>query len=128
MWNCLCECGNIVIRSSESLNFAIRNNAVSSCGCHKKERIARLNKKLNAYNLSGQYGVGLTNNTNEEFYFDLDDYEKIKDYCWSSSKTGYVYTKVLDNKKLYSLYLHRYVFNNLNSKFDVDHINHNKFR
>lgn len=126
MWNCLCECGNFITRSSQSLNFAIRNNSMSSCGCYKKERIMNLNKQLNTYDLSGQYGIGWTNNTNEEFYFDLEDYDKIKNYCWSVSKSGYVYTKILNKGKPYSLYLHRCIFNNLDSKFDVDHINHNK--
>lgn len=39
-------------------------------------------KKYNQYDLSGEYGIGWTNNTNQEFYFDLEDYDKIKDYCW----------------------------------------------
>ena len=32
--------------------------------------------------MSGKYGIGWTNNTNKEFYFDLEDYDLIKDYCW----------------------------------------------
>lgn len=39
-------------------------------------------KKYNKYDLSGKFGVGWTSNTNKEFYFDIEDYEKIKDYCW----------------------------------------------
>lgn len=39
-------------------------------------------KKYNKYDLSGEYGIGWTSNTNEEFYFDLEDYDLIKDYCW----------------------------------------------
>lgn len=39
-------------------------------------------KKYNKYDLSGEYGVGYCSNTNTEFYFDLEDYDKIKDYCW----------------------------------------------
>ena len=37
-------------------------------------------KKYNTYDLSGEYGIGYTSK-GEEFYFDLDDYDKIKDYC-----------------------------------------------
>ena len=44
--------------------------------------MGRLNKRYNKYDLSGDYGVGYTSNTNEQFYFDLEDYDKIKDYCW----------------------------------------------
>lgn len=48
-------------------------------------------KKYNKYDLSGSYGVGWTSNTNKEFYFDLEDYDKIKDYCWVEEvgTTGY---------------------------------------
>lgn len=48
------------------------------------------NKKTNIYDLCGIYGIGWTSNTNEKFYFDLEDYDKIKDYCWIKGKNGYV--------------------------------------
>lgn len=37
---------------------------------------------MNEYNLEGDYGIGYCSNTKSEFYFDLEDYDKIKDYCW----------------------------------------------
>lgn len=40
-------------------------------------------KKANKYILNGEYGIGFTSNTNKEFFFDLEDYAIIKDYCWS---------------------------------------------
>lgn len=46
--------------------------------------------KRNQYDLSGEYGVGYTTNGNKPFYFDLDDYDKIKDYCWTLNSDGYV--------------------------------------
>ena len=52
------------------------------------------NKKSNIYDLSGEYGVGWTSNTNEEFYFDLEDYDKIKDCCWSKGKNGYAIANI----------------------------------
>lgn len=39
-------------------------------------------KKSNIYDLSGEYGIGYCSNTGSQFYFDLEDYDKIKDYCW----------------------------------------------
>lgn len=39
-------------------------------------------KKFNQYDLSGEYGIGYCSNTGSPFYFDLDDYNLIKDYCW----------------------------------------------
>lgn len=39
-------------------------------------------RKTNEYNLDGEYGIGYCSNTGNEFYFDLEDYDLIKDYCW----------------------------------------------
>lgn len=52
------------------------------------------NKKENKYNLCGCFGVGWASNTNEEFYFDLEDYDKIKNYCWSKAKNGYLIANI----------------------------------
>lgn len=46
-------------------------------------------KKYNNYNLSGEYGIGYTTK-NEPFYFDLEDYELIKNYCWYYNDKHYV--------------------------------------
>lgn len=52
-------------------------------------------KKYNQYDLeSYEYGIGWTSNTNEEFYFDLEDYDKIKDICWFSHITNGSYKKL----------------------------------
>ena len=45
------------------------------------------NYKLNDYQLNledehGLYGIGYCSNTRNEFYFDMDDYEKIKNITW----------------------------------------------
>ena len=40
-------------------------------------------KKSNEYDINGDFGVGITSNTGAEFYFDIEDYERIKDYCWN---------------------------------------------
>lgn len=39
-------------------------------------------RKENVYDLSGEFGIGYCSNTGTPFYFDLEDYDKIKDYCW----------------------------------------------
>ena len=48
----------------------------------------------NKYDLSGEYGIGFTFNYDEygrnEFYFDLEDYDKIKKYRWHFAQGGYV--------------------------------------
>ena len=78
-WLCQCSCGSnpIVVLQSH-----LKGNKVQSCGCLQKERAIEANKKYNIYDLSGNFGIGWTNNTNKEFYFDLDKYNDIKDICW----------------------------------------------
>lgn len=76
------------------------------------------NKKYNKYDLSGEYGIGWTSNTNEEFYFDLEDYDKIKEYCWSKNACGYMVANI--NGK--SILMHRLICN-----YSItDHKNRNK--
>lgn len=79
-WLCKCNCGNnkeVLARGKD-----LRSGDKTSCGCLTKElRILNATKR-NPVNLDGEYGVGWTLNTNKEFYFDLDDYDKIKNYCW----------------------------------------------
>lgn len=47
-------------------------------------RLASTARKFNKYDLTGDYGIGYTYNTNEPFYFDLEDYEKIKFWTWQA--------------------------------------------
>lgn len=86
-WLCECECeehNRIVVRGG---NLTRTNNPTKSCGCISREKTIKRNKenkKTNIYNLTDyEYGIGLTSNTNKEFYFDIEDYDKIKNYCWS---------------------------------------------
>lgn len=108
----------------------LKNGLTQSCGCLQKERISsalkksnKINKKkYNTYDLSGEYGIGYTSK-GEEFYFDLEDYTLIKDYCWHIRNDGYVATNDFnDNYK--GLKLHRLLFPNAKV---VDHINHIKY-
>lgn len=87
-WLCECNCEqhtHIVI-----LGTQIRTGRTKSCGCVRKEYAAKSCKnfhKTNIYDLTScSYGVGWTTNTNKEFYFDLEDYDKIKNYCWIECK------------------------------------------
>ena len=98
-WKCRCDCGNISYVATGSL----RSGNSTSCG-----------KCKNTYDLSGEYGIGYTSK-GEEFYFDLEDYDKIKDYCWYTDKTGY-----LRNRD--GLLLHRVIMN-CPDDLIPDHIN-----
>ena len=82
-WLCECNCkehNKIIVDG-----YSLKSGHTRSCGCiHKKSlmQVCNNNKKENKYDISGEYGIGWTSNTNKEFYFDLEDYDKIKDYCW----------------------------------------------
>ena len=75
---------------------------------------------FNIYDLSGEYGVGYTSK-GEEFYFDLEDYDKIKDYSWFVHNNGYLMAYSILDKK--NLLMHRLIMN-VQDKNMVDHINH----
>ena len=87
MCECSCEDHNIVILRGSN----IRGQRTLSCGCLRKEVAAercRNNRKTNKYSTVcedqyGKYYIGYTNSTNAKFFVDADDFDKIKDYCWS---------------------------------------------
>lgn len=85
-WWCKCSCGNSeeVLARSKDLKEGLKQ----SCGCMTKERL----KKYNKYNLTGSYGIGWTNN-DEEFYFDIKDFDLIKNFCWYYDNHGYLIAK-----------------------------------
>ena len=115
MWRCLCRCGNEVVVQGVHL----KDGHTKSCGCLVTKTITR-SHKFNTYDLNDLYGIGYT----EEgrcFYFDIEDYEKIKDFYWRFDKDGYVVS--VKNKVKYIL--HRFVMDCPAEKF-IDHINHNK--
>lgn len=102
-WLCECSCKdhNRIIVPGDRLKD---KNGTRSCGCLQKESLMSVhqgNKKMNDYDLSGEYGIGWTSNTNKEFYFDLEDYDKIKDYCWREDveHSGYHFLATTINKK-----------------------------
>lgn len=81
IWLCECTCEKHTIKEVRGKD--LRNGRSKSCGCMAVENASILNKKSNTYDLTNHdYGVGWTTNTNREFYFDLEDYDKIKGYTW----------------------------------------------
>lgn len=117
---CKCDCGNEKIVRGASL----LNGETQSCGCIRKERIKKYNeqtkKKYNTYDLTGEYGIGYTSK-GEEFYFDIEDYELIKDYCWSMNDN---YIIARNDDKI--IQMHRLV-TQCPDDMEVDHIYHNEW-
>ena len=115
-WLCLCDCGSFTIVRRNGL----MSNKIKSCGCYKKEFNSQ-KKKDNIYDLSGEYGIGYTGNTNKPFYFDLEDYDLIKNYYWSENSNGYARAH-LDN---HEILMHRLVSGVTDGDVHVDHRYHN---
>ena len=110
-WLCECSCdahNRIVVLG----NNLIKNNT-NSCGCLQKERASESNKEYNDYDLSGEYGIGYTFK-DEKFYFDLEDYDKIKSYCWCVTNDGYI---IAPQDKGGSILLHRLIMNPQKDEF-----------
>ena len=122
-WWVICECG-------KSDKFTVRygnltSGNTKSCGCLAIEastKNGQAKKKYNVYDLTGEYGIGYTSK-GEEFWFDLEDYDKIKDYCWYYDD-GYLHSNITVGKgKQDSISLHRLVMN-CPEGLEVDHIKH----
>ena len=114
-WKCICSCGNPSI--IEIKGNHLKSGNIQSCGCLIRER----NK--NQYILSEEYGTGYTL-ANEEFYFDLKDYNLIAGYSWWKSKNGYIMSrdKNIDGYSNKKIAMHRLLMEP-NVGEEVDHIN-----
>lgn len=126
LWKCLCDCQ--LDKPEEEWEYVyvstsdLRKKAnVKSCGCYIRECCIERNKannKRNNYDLTGEYGIGWTTNTNKEFYFDLDDYDLIKDETWIEVR-GYILST------RYNIPMHRIIMNVQDVPYNnimVDHI------
>ena len=112
LWLCDCDCGNknIVVVGNN-----LKNNHTKSCGCLSIELTKKRNRRQNTWDLSGEYGVGYTTK-GESFYFDLEDYDLIKGYCWYINESNYVRTRIGEHKQIY---MHQLILPNYN---EIDHI------
>ncbi len=112
---CKCECGNIKSIRAD----ALRDGISKSCGCMISVVASKFHKKYNKYDLTGEYGIGYTLKSKQPFLFDLEDYDKIKNYCWYMTAEGYVHNK---NSNGY-ISMHRLVMGEIENKYVIDHIN-----
>lgn len=86
-WWCECDCGNQELKLI--VGTRLTSGETKSCGCLQKEIASIVHSKPNRYDLSGEYGIGYTSQPDSygrcEFYFDKEDFDKIKNYTWSFS-------------------------------------------
>lgn len=111
-WRCICSCGNEITVQQGHL----KSNHTTSCGhnIHKE----------NIYDLSGEYGIGWTTNTNKEFYFDLEDYDIISKYTWYEHKPCDNYRSLMSYDKVKK---EKVKFWWIVLGKNCDHIDHNTF-
>lgn len=118
VYECQCDCGTV-----KKVNvYSLKSGQSKSCGCLRKEKKPS-RRKLNRYSVLGEYGVGYASNNNKEFYFDLEDYDKIKKYTWYMTKDEYIHSRI--NNKI--VCLHRLILNITDTYILVDHIGHTPY-
>nr|DAZ13696.1 MAG TPA: endonuclease [Caudoviricetes sp.] len=108
-------CGNI----TETSELALKHGNTGQCK-HCRSNAGRMKgnpNNNNHYDFINDIVIGYTND-NKQFYCDLEDYDKIKNYCWRINKHGYVETQ--KNKR--KILMHRFIMNVPDDK-DIDHIN-----
>lgn len=122
-WVCKCSCGNpsdIIICGH---NLTRKNRGTLSCGCLAKEksaiRIYNASKKYNDYEVQEDYVIMYTTK-GEPFFVDLEDFWRVKDYCWYKNKQGYIASQ--QNRK--GILLHDLIMN-CPKGYVVDHIGNN---
>ena len=79
--------------------------------------------------MSGKYGIGYTTNCNKDgvnyFYFDKEDFDKIKGYYWYFNGNGYLATNGRKGE-LHRALMHRCLFP-ISSDYVIDHMNHKPY-
>lgn len=114
-WFCVCDCGNRGSYFREHL----MSGATNSCGHCGYVKDLDTGIWMNKYDLdSHEYGIGYTSKE-EEFYFDKEDFDLIKDTLWRLDSSGYVSSWKLGR-------MHRIIMQGMNEKNVIDHINHIK--
>ena len=114
-WDCLCDCGN----TTTVLGRSLKNGNTKSCKCC--DGINRYSTKdHNTYDFSNDNYVIGKDIHGKQFYFDKEDYEKIKDYIWVVTEVGYVDTNS------HKIKMHRLLMD-CPDGLVVDHINSIKY-
>ena len=110
------------------LEIYISNESIKDASGGNMTKVDK-RKKYNKYDLSGEFGIGFTSNTNKAFYFDLEDYDKIKDYCWSENqnkKSGYTFVEAWDKDIQNVVRMHWIIIGKNCDHIDRDPMNNRK--
>lgn len=120
-WHCVCDCDEH--NEIDVVGYNLKSGNTTQClQCANASKIKKL-KKQNNYIQKKDYCIGYTSNTNVEFIFDNNYFDKVKNYCWYEDNNGYIVTHLNNGKHLK---LHRFIMSCFDKHLDIDHINHNK--
>lgn len=96
-WLCRCECGNEIQARASDLKRKDKKHIISCGHCPNK------------YDLDGEYGICYLQN-GEECLFDIEDYNKIKQYRWHKDSCERVRTTIHNkNGKASALFMHNVI-------------------
>lgn len=115
LWLCKCDCGATKIVNKD--NILIGKS--KSCGCHRK-LLRSQNRIQNKYIICENIVIFQTINDNINFIIDTEELDKIKNYTWEISDSGYIYCRYTNNYKTNRIYLHKII---ANTNQECDHIN-----
>lgn len=119
---CKCDCGNEIKTNLRLLQRGDKVNCGRNCLYKKEYNNKGKSKYKNIFDFSNEdYIIGYDKN-NKMFYFDKEDFDKIKNFYWAINKNGYVCTSSRTQNP-HNFFLHRYLMNPP-SDMVIDHINH----
>lgn len=123
LWLCKCSCEKGTIKNVRG--SGLREGTSLNCGCERILKLIETTKTLKKFNRYEEYDsetmIGYSRSpSNDIFYFDKSDYEKIKNNCWKTNNYGYITTSV--KRKTYTI---QALFFNFPKEI-IDHIDRNK--
>lgn len=112
MWLCQCVCGNKTIVLGTDLTRKDKKHIVSCGHCYSD------------YHLFTDHGECHMKN-GHICLFDLEDYDKIKEYHWHKNSNGYAVCNIQRNNEWITISIHRLVMDAPDG-VEIDHIHGNK--
>lgn len=79
-WLCECNCeehNRIIVRDT-----SLSDGSTTSCGCVARQNASKRLKKYNKYDIDGDIVIGHSLNSDDVFYVDLKNFDKIKNIGW----------------------------------------------
>lgn len=137
-WLCECSCDKHTMVEVKGALLTTKKNPTRSCGCLQREAaslvVQTYLKKTNKYSdvltdEHGDYYIGYCSNTRREFYIDAEDYDVIKNYCWSEHcpATGFSTLTTFDTKNNKHIKMHQLLGFARYDHIDRNELNNRKY-